>query len=325
MKRSYNVYIAGATGFVGKNLIDYLTNLPDPPDITCLVRASSDTSFLAKYPVSIERVDFSDKSSLHESFQKADYVYNLVGMTAAPTEEKLQQANRDISANLLAAYLANKESIKGYFYMSTLAVAGPRDYGYHDPARTDQLYPLTAYGRTKLEGEKLHWPYIFDDNLNISILRAPGIYGRWDTDIRQYFDIVTKGIAPVLGTGETKVTLINICDLVRFMHKITIDRENRGIFYVYDDRIYTMKDLGKIAKQILRPGALHIKIPPVLVRSAASLNQMLNANATFNREKCKEMLAEDWGYEPNDFYRSGDSIQFDLEQGIYHLYFSESM
>lgn len=323
MKRSYNVCVAGATGFVGKNFIDYLTNLSDTPRITCLVRPSSNTEFLRQYPVEIKTVDFHDQEALKHAVRNCDYLYNLIGMTAAPTEEQLQIANYNISEKFLNAYLHHKHTIKGYFFMSTLAVAGPKDFGQHDPVRAKHLHPLTAYGRTKLNGEQLHWPYIFDNQLNISVLRAPGIYGRWDQDIRQFFDLVKKGITPILGSGETRLTLINIHDLVRFMHKITISQEQRGIFYVYDGRHYQMKELGSIARQILRPGSVPLKIPAFMVRSAASVNQFVNPKAIFNKEKCKEILAKDWAYEANDFSKSGEQITYHLENGIHDLFYSE--
>ncbi|PSR05034.1 MAG: hypothetical protein BRD50_02125 [Bacteroidetes bacterium SW_11_45_7] len=324
MKENCNVCIAGATGFVGKNFVDYLTRLPQPPAITCLVRSSSDTSFLADYPVTIETVDFLDKSTLQNSFRKADYVYNLVGMTAGAGEQQLRKVNRDISATLLHAYLDHKDTIKGYFLMSTLAVVGPRDYGHTDPTRTDNLMPLTAYGRTKREGEQLHWPYVFEEELNIAIVRAPGIYGQWDREVRQYFDIVKNGITPIIGNGETKVTLINISDLVRFMERIIIDKKERGIFYVYDGRIYNMAELGTIARKILRPRSLKVQIPEFVLRSVAFLNEKVNRQSAFNKEKCKEMLSKDWAYEQNDFPKCGETIQFDLEQSIHALYVSQS-
>ena len=205
--------------------------------------------------------------------------------------------------------------------MSTLAVVGP--IGNELSAkRQENLYPISNYGKSKLEGEKLLWPYL--KNKNIKILRAPAIYGKRDKDMRQYFDIVKKGIAPVVGNGKTKITLINVLELVKFIYRITVENEKRGIFYIYDNNIYSTKDIALISKEVINKKALLLNIPKFLVYIAALINEKVGRNYIFNREKYREMTTS-WSYEGNDYNLIGEEPIIDLKKGLGLLFLKNNL
>jgi len=321
MKNKFNYCITGGSGFVGSNLVEYICKKNDYNKIVCLVRKTSDTSFLKSFPVDIKVVEFNKPSTYEKYIEECDYLFQLIGLTYGKNFDFFKYVNYKIAKNFFELYLKHSDTIKGYFFMSSLAVVGPKkkDNSVKNPNRKTDLNPITKYGKSKLLGEKIHWKYL-NKNLNINILRAPSIYGKRDKEMKQFFDLIKKGVAPVIGRGNNKFTLINVTDLVKFIHEITINKNNNGIFYIYDDNIYTMNNFTKIAKKIINKKALKIKIPKFLVYIAAFINEKISKNYIFNRDKYMELTAASWAYKKNDIFTINGDKPKSLKEGLKELY-----
>jgi len=319
MKKKYNIVLTGGTGFVGSNLVKYILER-DEADIICLVRPSSNTAALESLPVTIAEVDFTRQETISPYMKNADYVFHLAAMTHAKTSEQIYAANRDIAHIMLNAYLEHRSTIRGYFFLSSLAAIGPKDFGFHNALRMDNLHPLSQYGASKLEGEKLHWPYLNDPTCAIKIVRAPGIYGDGDKDVRQLFDMVKKGFMPVPLTGKGRVTLLHVRDMVRFAYAITVHSDTVGIMSIYDGTVYAWNDIARIARHAINRFAMKVWLPKRLMYFAAFVNEKFAKNDIFNREKCREFTALDWAYTPNDYEKIGGAPEWPLERGLQSLY-----
>lgn len=319
MKKRYNIVITGATGFVGSNLVRYILER-DEADVVCLVRRSSNIVALQALPVTIAEVDFFNPTTLEPYIQNADYIFHLAAMTHAKSKEQIYKANRDMAQILFDLYKQHRENVKAYFFLSSLAAIGPKDFGFSDPLRTVDLHPLSQYGASKLEGEKLHWPFLNDPTYTIKIVRAPGIYGDGDKDVRQLFDMVKKGVMPVPLTGNGRVTLLHVRDMVRFAYDITLHSHECGIMSIHDGTEYSWNDIAKIARKTINRFAMKVWIPKRLMYFAAFVNEKFAKNDIFNREKCNEFTAMDWAYSHNDFSKIGIAPEWPLERGLRALY-----
>lgn len=321
MKKNFNYCITGGSGFVGSNLVEYIYKKNDYNKIVCLVRKTSDTSFLKNFPVDIEVVEFNKPSTYEKYIKECDYLFQLIGLTYGKNFDTFKYVNYKIAKNFFDLYLKHSDTIKGYFFMSSLAVVGPKkkDNRIENPNRKSNLNPITKYGKSKLLGEKIHWKYL-NKNLNINILRAPSIYGKRDKEMKQFFDLIKKGVAPIIGRGNNKFTIINVTDLVEFIYYITINRDTPGIFYIYDDNIYTMNTFTKKSKTIINKKALKVKIPKFLVYIAAFINEKISKDYIFNRDKYMELTAESWAYKKNDFFIINKNKPKSLKEGLIELY-----
>lgn len=319
MKKQFNYCLTGASGFVGSHLAEYLSQQDEVAKVVCLVRQSSDTSFLETLPVEIARVDFEQPQSIQPYLQDMDYFFHIAGVLGGG-ERKMKKGNHQLALDMFNLYRENAGRIKGFLMTSSIAAVGPMDYGHDDATRQHDLNPLSIYGHTKLAGEKELWPYFNDGKHNVSVVRAPIVFGPRETDVRQFFELVRKGIAPVLGKGTNEVTLIHVHDLVRFMHKLIQDDTHQGIFYTYSDELFNWNKLAEEIKTILNPKARTIHIPPFVMYAAAVLNEWVGNNPTLSREKYREGMAKSWAYEQNDFNLSGEKIIYSLRKGVEELY-----
>lgn len=292
----------------------------DEADVICLVRRSSNTAALRSLPVTIAEVDFFQPDTMSSYFAQADYVFHLAAMTHAKNKEEIFRANKDMAQILFDLYAQHRSTVKAYFFLSSLAAVGPKDFGFHDPCRTTDLHPLSQYGASKLEGEKLHWSYLQNPAYAVKIVRAPGIYGDGDKDVRQLFDMVKKGIMPVPLTGKGKVTLLHVRDMVRFAYDITVHSDECGIMSIHDGNEYSWNDIAKIARKVINKFAMKVWIPKRLMYFAAFVNEKFAKNDIFNREKCLEFTAMDWAYTRNDFAKINTQPEWPLERGLRALY-----
>jgi len=320
MRKEYDYCITGATGLVGSNLADRI--LADRPgsEIVCLVRASSDVSHLRTTSAKIRVVDFNDPGTIMPYVAASQKIYHLIGLTASRDPEAFKRVNAELPAVFLDAYLKTRGRGSAFVFMSSLAAVGPRDPGHDDPLRLTGLAPVTEYGRTKLAGEKLFWPYIEDEELNIKIVRSPSVYGNRDKDMRITFDMAGRGIAPVVGKGG-RVTVVNVKDLARYMLRLGDEGVAPGIYYPYDGRVYTQRELFGIAAEAQgRQRVFVVRVPVWAARAAALFNEKRGKNPIFNREKVREIAAPDWGYEGEGFSRIGLEPEYDLYEGVKDLY-----
>ena len=74
-----NILVTGATGFIGRNLVEELAKQKDN-SIYCLVRPTSNISPLKFYKVKFIYADITSKQSLDKIKQKFDIVFHCAAL-----------------------------------------------------------------------------------------------------------------------------------------------------------------------------------------------------------------------------------------------------
>ncbi len=88
-------------------------------------------------------------------------------------------------------------------FVSSLAARGPK--------RADRDAPVNAYGRSKLEAERLlQWR---SDEVSTVIVRAPAVYGPRDRDVLTLFRMALRGVFTMVHGGHQRLSLIHAADL----------------------------------------------------------------------------------------------------------------
>jgi nucleoside-diphosphate-sugar epimerase len=309
--------VTGANGFVGSHLVDLL--LSKNYIVRCLVRKSSNLKWLNGKNVEIYDTGLFDKDGLRKAFKDASYIFHVAGVVKSKTKEGYFKGNVETTRNLLEVAMENPLSIKRFLVVSSQTVTGPstKDKPVNE---NSECRPITTYGKSKLEEEKLVLSY--KDKLPITICRAPAVYGERDTEIFIYFQTFSKGITTTIGFNKKELSLIHAIDLVEGFYLASISDKAKGqIYFIGSEKFYTWEEINSITSRILNKKPIIIKVPHFMVFTIAAIAQFFavfsSKPATLNIEKAKDITQQYWTCDTSKAMKElGYRQKISIEEGI---------
>jgi nucleoside-diphosphate-sugar epimerase len=309
--------VTGANGFVGSHLVDLL--LSKNYIVRCLVRKSSNLKWLNGKNVEIYDTGLFDKDGLRKAFKDASYIFHVAGVVKSKTKEGYFKGNVETSRNLLEVAMENPTSIKRFLVVSSQTVTGPstKDNPVNE---NSECRPITTYGKSKLEEEKLVLSY--KDKLPITICRAPAVYGERDTEIFIYFQTFSKGLTTTIGFDKKELSLIHAIDLVEGFYLASISDKAKGqIYFIGSEKFYTWEEINSITSRILNKKPIIIKVPHFMVFTIAAIAQFFaifsSKPATLNIEKAKDITQQYWTCDTSKAMKElGYRQKISIEEGI---------
>lgn len=286
------VLVTGGSGFLGSHVVEQLAKAGRP--VRALVRKSSDTRFLRTLP-NVELADgaVDDAESVARAMQGVSAVVHVAGLVKARSPEEFMRVNAGGTENMLAAAIACTPKPKRFVLVSSIAVAGPSDGGRaveHDGTPR----PVTHYGRSKLAAERA--ALAKKDELPITIIRPPAIYGPRDREILAFFKAIKVGVLPLLGSAQNKLSMTYGADCAAAcIRAIDADVPSGSVFYVDDGEVHTMAEMIMLAEQALgRRAWLRVPLPKPVVLTAARASELYgrvtNRAVMLTRDKCNELF-----------------------------------
>jgi len=312
-----NVFITGATGFVGSFLVQSL--LEKKYKVRCLVRKTSNLRWIADLDVQCHYGSLNDKNSLSRGIAGCDYIYHVAGVTKAMSEQDYFYTNYEGTKNLFDCCLAAQDKIQRFVYVSSQTAVGPSP----TIIPVDEKHPpnpVTYYGRSKLAAEE----YIQNTgaNLPVTIIRPPAVYGPRDTDILEFFRTVKNGIIPKLGGKEHYLSLIHVKDLVRGIIMAAESKKAVGeTYFITSSKPYSWEEVSKITLKVLQKKGIKLPVPIWIMKGVALISEsiayLLKKPALVNKQKVIDMEQEFWTCSPNKANRDlGFEANINLENGI---------
>lgn len=317
MEYKSTAVVTGANGFVGSHLVDLL--LEKGFIVRCVTRKSSDMKWLNGKNIEVYNCGLFDKEGLINAFKGADYIYHVAGVVKSKHPDGYYKGNVETTRTILDAALEYKDKIKKILIVSSLTAAGPSHNGI--PVMEDiECHPITTYGKSKLEEEKLAKAYM--DKLPITICRAPAVYGERDTEIFIFFQTFNRGLMTMVGLSDKPLSLIHAADLVKgFYLAAMCDKSAGEIYFISSEEIYNWKEIGEVTSKILGRDAVKIKIPHFIVYIVAAIAQFFAMfspkPATLNLEKARDLVQKAWICDTSKAVKQLNYKQeISLEQGI---------
>ncbi len=236
-----NILIIGATGFIGKNIVEKL--LDTECNIVMLVRDSSKVlaHFHTHESIIIMETDLKDIASVKRAI--TDYDINIVVHLASSLipSSNPEEFNKELNEIIIPTYALleylSEKSIKFIFFSS-----GGTIYGNikEESIKEDHaLQPINYYGYGKLMIEN-HIQFLSrTKKLSFLILRPSNVYGKYQRlEAKQGFIAVAIGKAlsdspiEIWGDGETIRDYIDVEDLALLTNKIIHSNINNKIINV---------------------------------------------------------------------------------------------
>jgi nucleoside-diphosphate-sugar epimerase len=223
-----NIFISGATGFVGTNLVKYFngeyTIIPYRKDSPLVINQTIVIHLAGKAH------DLKETSNLEEYYQ----------------------VNTEFTKKVFDAFLASNAKV----FISLSSVKAVADEVNGKLIEEHIANPITHYGKSKLLAEQYILSKKIPEGKSIYILRPCMIHGPGNKgNLNLLYQLVSKGIPWPLGAFENKRSLCSIDNLI-FIIKELIEREDipSGIYNIADDEaLSTNEVISVLAESKNRP------------------------------------------------------------------------
>ncbi|MBF0319194.1 MAG: NAD(P)-dependent oxidoreductase [Nitrospirae bacterium] len=303
--------VTGGTGFIGSHLVEEL--IKQGYDVTCLIRDKSKLLWLEGFHVSFIQGDCRTVEPLAERIGEFDYIFHLAGVTKASSSAEFYCTNSKGTANFIEMAAKHNNKIKRFVHLSTLAAAGPCKDGIPSDTSSEPD-PVSDYGKSKLEGEQCVLQY--KDNIPVTVIRPPAVYGPRDKDMYVVFKMIQHGIFP--HWGESFYSMIYVEDLARgIVDSVKTDKTIGKTYYLSDLNVYSNCDIANAIAEELECHYLKIRVPKFLMHPIAGISEKLLKHSIINSDKIRELNYTHWVCNSDDAMKD---FEFDpkvcLKEGI---------
>jgi len=240
------VAVTGATGFIGRHVVAHF-------------RSRGDDVIEVGRPL--------QHAAISKAIAGADTVIHLAGVVSASRDEDYIAVNVDATAAVAAAA---RECGARLIHISSLAAAGPA--GPQAPrSEADPSAPMTAYGHSKLEGERV---VAAITGLRWTVLRPGVVYGPGDRALLPLFVLASRGVLPNIGRASAAYTFVYITDVVRAI-AAAVDRGASGdVLFVGHAKPVTTRALLEGVRKAVGRGAMIVPVPLPVLKLVALLGDV---------------------------------------------------
>ena len=284
------ILVTGGSGFIGSHVVEAL--LAQGRQVICLLRQDQDRTWLKGLDIIPVQGDLADLDSLGRALQGVEAICHLAGETKGPG---FHQVNARGAANLVQAVRTHCPGLKKLVYLSSMAAQGP-GLGRRPLAETDLEQPISAYGRSKLAGEKAL--AALNSGTEVTVLRPPAVYGPRDDKTLILVRSAGRGFMPLVRGVDQRVSLLHVADLVQAVVSALEKPGIGGTFLLSDGETYRTRDLAQILGRLLKTRVRPLALPRGLVGLAAlacdGWSGLSGSRSIFGWDKYLELREENW-------------------------------
>ncbi len=195
------IFIAGASGFAGGHLTDYL--LLKGIAVKCLARSKRTITAFAEKGAEVVPGDITQPSSLQGVLRPDDIVIHLVGIIEEKGDATFRSIHVEGTKNLVKE--AQRAGVRHFFYQSALGAD-----------RTS----WSGYLNTKAEAEEI----VKEGGMPYTIFRPSLIIGPWDGFTKKIMDMLKfSPVIPLPGEGKAKFQPVYVRDWLTCLGKVIED------------------------------------------------------------------------------------------------------
>jgi dihydroflavonol-4-reductase len=254
-----NILVTGATGFIGFNLVKFLSNKKH--QVLALIRNPEKAAPLLALNISLIHKDIRELDSSISKEIKVDAIFHLAGLRGEGrgSLKAYQEINIEGTRRLLSAF---GKRIQRFIYCSSVSVYGhplnlPADEEHH-------CSPEKIYGWSKFQAEELVQEICLQQKIPMTIIQPVISYGPYD-----YYGMMTKLFKLLdtqrffmIGNGRNRVHLVYISDLIEGFYLALKKPQAAGEkFIIAGKKPIMIKDLLFLIAAELNRKVPRLKIP----------------------------------------------------------------
>jgi dihydroflavonol-4-reductase len=156
----------------------------------------------------------------------------------------------------------------------------------------DPPAPITPYGRSKLEGERV---VESTAGLRWLILRPGVVYGPYDRAMLPLFQYASFGVLPLVGHPSAAYTFIHVSDVVRALEAAVRSPIDGDAIFLGHPRPSTARQVLEAIRAAVGRASLIVRVPDVVLRAGAIVGEfggrLRGRPLPVNRWRYKELSA----------------------------------
>jgi len=193
------VFLTGATGFVGRHLLDLLDDSRCERTV-CLVRDPAKLQGKSRSTKYVQAIpgDLLEPKTYAAGLSGIDVVCHLAALVGKAPAEEMERVNVEGTRVLLET--ARQAGVKRFLHVSTIAVKFPEKRHY-------------PYGRSKERAEEV----VRSSDLDWAIVRPTIVLGPGSGWGKKLLALSTAPLPFLFGTGRTRMQPVDVRDLARFL------------------------------------------------------------------------------------------------------------
>jgi UDP-glucose 4-epimerase len=257
-------FVTGATGCIGSALVAKLAR--EGWRVIALVRNQALPSFLNQSPnVKFVIGELGERGCIASVMRDCDVVFHLAAKVhAAPgtPPSEFTRVNVDGTRNVVEAAIENRA--RHFVHFSTVAVYAESDEVLDETSAT---IPVTAYGSSKLEGERI----VGESPLRTTVFRLPVVYGPRDRgNVSKLIAAIRRGRYFIVGDGRNLKSMVAVENVVDAA-LMAVNRQAGGTYIVTDARPYSQVEIAETIAELLgRPNPKKLPRWPLLLAGRAA-------------------------------------------------------
>ena len=292
--------VTGATGFIGGRVVEALQQRGIR--IRALVRNIPEAGRRWKGAVEAYCVDFTRPDTLVGAMAGADTVFHLAGYAHADDEGSANAENQHwavtVSGTQALLDEALRTGVRRLVYFSSVKAMGEAGADCKD--ETEEPRPTTAYGKAKLEAERLVRQAAEENEMHVCVLRLPLVYGPGvKGNLVRMIEVIERGRFPPLPETGNRRSMVHVDDVVQAaLLGVENPRADGQTYIVTDGQTYSIRQIYVLIADALGKIVPRWSVPEGALRSGAKVGDLIGRlrgrRFFFNSVGLEKLLGSAW-------------------------------
>ncbi len=308
--------VTGATGFIGRVLCRKLSNRG------VLVRGLARRSAEGPWG-GLVVADISGESVPDDICDGVDTVFHLAGKVHALSEVKggekeYIEANVEGTRRMLEAGAAAR--LERFVFVSSVKAGGEGGDVCLDEAMEDK--PETAYGRSKLQAERVVFKFARKHEMHAAVLRLPLVYGPGQKgNLARMLRAVSASRFPPLPDFGNHRSMVHVEDVAEAaILAAETPQANGQTYIVTDGRPYSTRELYALMRVALGRRRPRLSIPINVLHTMARFGDIVGRirrrRFTFDSDSLEKLASSAWYSSRKLETELGFKPAYDLEKAL---------
>ena len=256
-----SIYLTGASGFVGENLISYFKNKIE------IKKHVRDSEFLIK-----------ENTVIHLA-GKAHDLKNI------SNKDEYYEVNTELTKQIFDSFLISDSSV--FIMLSSVKAVADNVVGILN--EDCEPNPKTHYGKSKFLAESYVLSKKIPNNKRVYILRPCMIHGPNNKgNLNLLYNLVSKGIPWILGSFQNKRSYCSIDNLLFIINELIKNNTiPSGVYNVADDEYLSTNEIISLISNSNNQKPIIFNLSPFIVKFIAKIGDIIPL--PLNSERLKKL------------------------------------